>query len=571
MDKVKLARERGFLISPKLLGIPDETFLEFLDFCEKNFKNEIILTDRHYREFLKSKERIEVKKAVKREVKRELKKKKNKSLDIPTLFSFTKTSKRIEKTKEEKKEEESLEEKYKEEVKEQGKKEEIESEKSKGEEEKIDLKKEVVVERSDVYQRSRDESEFGVKVIRSYENIGRKRDVKDFLMTFLDRYNRVKEILRGRINPLSIGNLSSKNNTDVEFVGMISEITRFKNSIAITFEDPTGFIRGVLTTKSPSWDIGEFLVEDIVVGVKGFKRGDTVFINEIIFPDIPNKKKKVVEDDVWAAFIGDFHFGSKMVLPKEMEMFLRFLKGEIGDEKTREIAGKIKYIVIPGDLVDGVGVYPNQKEELDVNDIYQQYDVASKFLEEVPDDKIIIISPGNHDAVGLAEPQPPLKKEFSSSLWERLGDRLVLVSNPSYVRIHSFGNGDGITTLIYHGYSFDRLIDRISAFRREGYSNSWKVMRYMLQVRHLAPFYGSTLQIPDKKDLLFIDTIPDIFVMGHIHYLSVGEYRGTHLVVSSTWQAPTSYQIMLGHEPQPGFVPLINLKDRRIRVLNFGG
>jgi len=30
----------------------------------------------------------------------------------------------------------------------------------------------------------------------------------------------------------------------------------------------------------------------------------------------------------------------------------------------REIAGRVKYVLIAGDIVDGVGVYPNQIKEL---------------------------------------------------------------------------------------------------------------------------------------------------------------------------------------------------------------
>lgn len=530
MEKVKLAKEKGFLISPKLLEIPDYEFKEFLLFCEKNFRDTMILTEKHYKEFLSQKGQEEKK----IEEKKEEVEKKSSTKNIKEKPSVEKIEEKIEKK-----------------------------------EKKVKEEPEVIIEKSSKYMISKKETEFSVEILKNFENIGRKRDVNDFLMTFLDRYNKSKEILRGRINPVSIGNLSSKEGSEVETVGMISEIIRFKNAVSLTVEDPTGSIKVIITNKSPAWDISEFLIEDVVIGIKGTKKGDRIFANDIIFPDIPERPKKTVEDDVWACFIGDFHFGSKMIDGREIKLFIEFLKGKIGDEKTREIAGKIKYIIIPGDLVDGVGVYPNQKEELDITDIYLQYEEAAKYLEEIPDDKLIIIAPGNHDAVGLAEPQPPLKKDFSKAIKERLGDRVLLLSNPSYVRLHSIDGG--LTTLIYHGYSFDRLIDRISVFRKEGYKNSWKVMRYMLQVRHLAPLYGSSLQIPNKKDYLFIDIIPDIFVMGHIHYLSVGEYRGTHLIVSSTWQAPTSYQIMLGHEPQPGFVPLLNLKERRVRVLNFGG
>jgi DNA polymerase II small subunit len=36
--------------------------------------------------------------------------------------------------------------------------------------------------------------------------------------------------------------------------------------------------------------------------------------------------------------------------------------------------GKIKYLFVAGDSVDGIGIYPQQITELDIFDIYEQFD-----------------------------------------------------------------------------------------------------------------------------------------------------------------------------------------------------
>lgn len=34
---------------------------------------------------------------------------------------------------------------------------------------------------------------------------------------------------------------------------------------------------------------------------------------------------------------------------------------------------QLNYIVMPGDVVDGIGAYPDQEKDLDILDIYEQY------------------------------------------------------------------------------------------------------------------------------------------------------------------------------------------------------
>ena len=65
------------------------------------------------------------------------------------------------------------------------------------------------------------------------------------------------------------------------------------------------------------------------------------------------------------------------------------------------MASKVKYVIIAGDLVDGVGIYPSQQEELEIKEIVAQYEEFCRLIKQIPADKQIIICPGNHDAVHL--------------------------------------------------------------------------------------------------------------------------------------------------------------------------
>ena len=96
-------------------------------------------------------------------------------------------------------------------------------------------------------------------------------------------------------------------------------------------------------------------------------------------------------------------------------------------------------------------------------------------------------------------------------------------------------------------------------------------MKFLLQKRHLAPSYASTLYVPDTDaDFLVIDKIPDFFVTGHIHKAAASNYRGVTLISGSCWQSKTDFQEKVGHNPEPSRVPIVNLQTRQVKMLKFG-
>ena len=182
----------------------------------------------------------------------------------------------------------------------------------------------------------------------------------------------------------------------------------------------------------------------------------------------------------------------------------------------------------------------------------------------------MIICPGNHDAVRLAEPQPIFDEEFCKPLLEL--ENAIFVSNPAVVNIGKNETFPGFDVLIYHGFSFDYFIANVDSIRNSGgYDRADLVMKFLLRRRHLAPTHGSTLYIPDKdEDPLVIKKIPDFFVTGHIHKTAIANYRNITMICGSCWQGKTSFQEKVGHHPEPSRVPLVNLQTREVKVLKFG-
>jgi len=298
--------------------------------------------------------------------------------------------------------------------------------------------------------------------------------------------------------------------------------------------------------------------------------GDNIlFANDIIFPDIPHRELKKAPEEIYAVFIGDTHFGSKFFLKNEFTRFIHWIRGELGDEKQKEISRKVNYLFIAGDIVEGVGIYPGQEEDLDIKDIYEQYDEFVKYLKLVPSRINIIICPGNHDAMRIAEPQPILYKDLAEPVYKL--NNVTMVSNPSLVNILSSDNFPGFDILIYHGFSFIYYADTVESIRLAGgQKRPDLLMKFLLQKRHLAPTHTSTLYIPDKKDPLVIDKVPDFFITGHIHRSSVSTYKNISLLNCSSWLAQTDYQEKTGLIPQPARAILVNLQNRESKILKFG-
>lgn len=410
-----------------------------------------------------------------------------------------------------------------------------------------------------------------VEVIENVQHTPKKIVVGDFTRYFKWRYNFLKNLLINRPGTdlaTSISKLSGLKEATV--IAYISDMKKMPSgAVRLCLEDLSGTIDAVIPLKEEEMvKVARYLTQDEVLAFKGGIGRNVMYINEIIWPDVPQKTLLKTPDEIYAVFTGDLHVGSNMFLPNNLRKFIKWLRGEIGSEDQKQIAKKTKYIFIVGDIVDGVGVYPEQDKELDIKDIYQQYEAAAKYLKQIPEDKQIILIPGNHDAMRIAEPQPPLPKDLAAPIYEL--PNITILGNPSTVNIHKQEDFPGINVLMYHGYSFDYFVDSIEALREAGgYDAPDKLIEFLLKRRHLAPTYGASLALPIQPDPLLIKQIPNIVVTGHIHKAKIGQYKNILTISASCWQARTSFQEKVGHHPDPCYVPLVNLQTGNAKMLNF--
>jgi DNA polymerase II small subunit len=385
-------------------------------------------------------------------------------------------------------------------------------------------------------------------------------DVEHFVSCFRDRFEKMSRILQERGKHYIPIEHAKNRDVSCRVIGIVTSSRETTNGHRlISVEDLRDSMNALVPNRSKELlKYSENIVNDEVIALEGRGRNGLFIIDKIIQPDLPIKKPRFSKEDIHVAFLSDLHIGSKLFMKKNFEKFLEWLNGGVGDEKQMGVGKKIKYIIIAGDLVDGIGIYPSQKDELELTDIYKQYETFTEYIKRIPSHIKIIIVPGNHDAVRLAEPQPAIPKDLAPELYEL--ENVSMLGNPSEIVIQ------GVRILIYHGVSIDEFVATVPGL---GYDKGDRVMEEILKRRHLHPIYGKRPIAPEETDFMVIEQVPDILHMGHIHTNSYTNYRGVLCVNSGTWQARTPFQTKQGHQPTPCVLPVVNLKNYNISAIRF--
>jgi DNA polymerase II small subunit len=409
-----------------------------------------------------------------------------------------------------------------------------------------------------------------VNIIEPLKENYKKIEVKNFVNYFKNRFIDLRKILQEHqeLNNLVSINKISESSQNISLIGMVisKSITKNKN-ILLEIEDLTGSIRVLINQNKPElYKQAEEIALDSVLGFKGSGNKEIFFVNELVFPEASISEQKKSNLEEYALFIGDLHYGSKLFLKENFEKFIDYLQGKLpGTEKQVE---KIRYLFLTGDLVTGIGNYPNQEEDLEIFDLEEQFLGLAEMFKKIPEKIKIIISPGNHDGVRLMEPQPVLDERFAWPLYDL--KNVIMTENPARVNIASNKDFEGYNVLTYHGFSYPYYAGNIAPLITKNAMNSPdEIMKFLLKQRHLAPTHGSTQYFPLENDPLVIKEVPDIFVSSHTHKCATSYYNNILIISTSCWEAMTPYQEKFGNEPDHCKVPMLNLKTRQLKILDF--
>ncbi|HTY51666.1 MAG TPA: DNA-directed DNA polymerase II small subunit [Methanomicrobiales archaeon] len=380
-----------------------------------------------------------------------------------------------------------------------------------------------------------------------------KNRFEDFFPYFRDRYTRLSEILRSRVNPVPIEALTRSTRYRQEecmVTGMVLDVRTTANGHRLVdLEDPTGQIPVLFNKGREGFAEAERLLPDEVIGARGrlSQDGRLLFAEQLVRPDVPLTHAPFTSTRPGkAVLISDVHAGSSTFLDGAWERFVEWLP-----------SSGAGYLLVCGDLVDGIGVYPGQEEELTIRDIYEQYRRLAELMAGIPKEIAVVISPGNHDVVRPSEPQVAIPPDFRKGF----PGNCHFVENPALLSLQ------GVRVLMYHGRSID---DMIGLIPRASYSRPEEMMVEMLERRHLAPVYGRRTPVsPEPRDRLVIDPVPEILHTGHVHTSGITRYRGVLGVNAGCWQGQTKFQKQVNITPTPGRAVVVDLQTLEPQVMDF--
>ena len=401
--------------------------------------------------------------------------------------------------------------------------------------------------------------------VEGYTSLFRSRYEKSLrILSLRQDSKRVKKIetIKQLFNQSNINykSLSKEeaNNSVVIAAGLVMEKDIKNNNYDITIDDQTGLLTATTFDEDLKKQISMLAVDQMVMiefEINSKRRKNT--IKNLFSLDVPDRIPNRSKTEVFSILISDLHIGSKFFMEKEFQSFLEWLNGN--DRDSKDIISKIKYICICGDLIDGIGIFPNQDRELLEKDSFSQMDHAINILSKIPKHMKVFLIPGNHDLGRRALPQPAIPKKYAEKIYSL--NNITMLGNPCMI------NMEGIKILMFHGQSLDDIIASIPGL---SYSKPAEAMKILLKSRHLSPIYGQRTPIaPEKEDMMVIEEVPDILHSGHVHVIDVDSYKGTLLVNSGAWQSQTPFQQTMGITPTPGIAIAINLSNLKPFKIDF--
>jgi DNA polymerase II small subunit len=389
------------------------------------------------------------------------------------------------------------------------------------------------------------------------QKITSSEGVVGFSALFSDRFSKLKQIISSRPEAKLLKSISSviasKSDNDVFICGLLVERSSERNVTKLVIDDPTGSLESIVFDKALQNVANSLLIDQFVMQRISLGRNGGFIVKDIIVPNIPDHIPNYSKTETYAVFLSDLHVGSRYFMEKELQEFVSWLSS------PDPIARKVRFVLVAGDVIDGIGIYPNQEKELVFTNVNAQLKKVVEIFEKIPKNIKVFIMPGNHDPGRRALPQPAIPKKYSVDLWNY--ENFFMVGNPALISLN------GVKVLMFHGQSIDDIVRTTPGL---SFDNPTKVMRQLLQARHLSPIYGGQTPLaPELEDMMLIDDIPDVFHVGHVHVVGLDLYKGVLLINSGAWQNQTPFQASVGITPTPGVAIIVNLKNFKVYRKDF--
>jgi len=381
--------------------------------------------------------------------------------------------------------------------------------------------------------------------------------IDGFSALFVNRYSKLLKIILQRSQSKKLIPIdtvkSGKIKEEVYVAGLLMDRKIERDVTKLVVDDPTGSLEMLVFNKELQETANSLLIDQFVMLTITPGKNGGFIVRDLVIPDVPDRATNRSKTEIYAVLISDLHVGSKYFMEREFTEFVEWLSS------PDPIARKVRFVLVGGDIIDGIGIFPNQDKELLLVDVNEQMLKAAQLLDKIPKHIKVFIIPGNHDPGRRALPQPAIPEKHNQSLWNR--ENFFMLGNPSMIELN------GVKILMFHGQSLDDVVGTTPGL---SYMQPAKAMRVLLKARHLSPVYGKRTPIaPEIEDMMVINDVPDIFHSGHIHVVDLDMYKGTLIVNSGAWQTQTGYQTSVGITPTPGIAVIVNLSTMKVFTKDF--
>ncbi len=194
--------------------------------------------------------------------------------------------------------------------------------------------------------------------------------IDGFNSLFSSRFSKLKKIVSNRPESKMLKSINvvitTKSDNDVYVCGLVFERSSERNVTRLRIDDSTGSIETIVFDKDLQKVANELLRDQFVMLKIRLGKNGGFMVKDIILPDIPDHLSNRSESEAYAVFLSDLHIGNKFFMEKEFDDFTSWLSS------PDPIARKIRFVILCGDVVDGVGIYPNQDKELDYPTVEEQ-------------------------------------------------------------------------------------------------------------------------------------------------------------------------------------------------------
>ncbi len=138
-----------------------------------------------------------------------------------------------------------------------------------------------------------------IKILKRFKK-SEKFTVQDFVKNLNNRYNFLQNILMKKIELSNIVSINKGNVGSLSIIGLVKEKEEKDNSFIISLEDSTGEIKTSISKK-----LGERVNLDDVVAVSGRTSNKILFVDKLLFPDVPLKPVIYSRESIKVAFLSD--------------------------------------------------------------------------------------------------------------------------------------------------------------------------------------------------------------------------------------------------------------------------